>query len=172
MKRIWNQKNNCNKSGVLLSIALIMIFGMASANAQEHDMKKADHIMVKPENVKWMNGPPSLPPGAKFAVIEGDPKVAGLFTMRLWFPAGYKIPAHSHPADEHITVISGTFLMGLGDKFDSEKLQALPVGSFGVMLNGTKHFAMTKEETIVQLHGIGPWAINYVNPDDDPRKKQ
>ena len=177
MKRNLNQKNNCRKSGMLLSIALILIFSMVciSANAQEHGMKASDknpdHIMVKPENVKWMDGPPSLPPGAKFAVIEGDPKAAGLFTMRLWFPAGFKIPAHWHPADEHITVISGTFLMGLGDKFDSEKLQALPVGSFGVMLTGTKHFAMVKEETTVQLHGMGPWGINYVNPADDPRKK-
>jgi len=173
MKCIWNQKNNCTKSGLLLSIALIMIFGMTciTANAQEHGMKKPDHIMVKPETVKWMDGPPSVPAGAKFAVIEGDPKVAGLFTMRLWFPAGYKIPAHWHPADEHVTVISGTFLMGLGDKFNSEKLEALPVGSFAVMLTGTKHFAMTKEETVIQLHGMGPWGINYVNPADDPRKK-
>lgn len=173
MKRIWNQKNNCRKSGLLLSVVLIMVFSMASiiANAQEHEMKNPDHIMVKPENVKWMDGPPSLPPGAKFAVIEGDPKAAGLFTMRLWVPAGFKIPAHWHPADEHVTVISGTFLMGMGDKFDSEKLQPLPVGSFAVMLTGTKHFAMAKEETIIQLHGVGPWGINYVNPADDPRKK-
>lgn len=178
MKRIWNKKNNYKKPGMVLSIALIMIFGMAriTANAQEHGMKgsdkKPDHIMVKPENVKWVEGPPSLPPGAKFAVMEGDPKVAGLFAMRISLPAGYKIPAHWHPADEHITVISGTFLMGLGDKFDNGKLQALPAGGFGVMLTGTKHFAMTKEATIVQLHGMGPWGINYVNPDDDPRKNQ
>jgi hypothetical protein len=176
MKSIWNQKNNCRKSGMMLSIALSLIFVMASVTASSQDhgtsTKPSDHIMVKPENVKWADGPPSLPPGAKFAVIEGDPKIAGLFTMRLWFPAGFKIPAHWHPADEHVTVISGTFLMGLGDKFDNDKLQALPVGSFGVMLTGTKHFAMTKEETIVQLHGMGPWAINYVNPEDDPRKKQ
>lgn len=173
MKRIWNQKNNCRKSGLLLSGVLIMVFSMASiiAHAQGHGMKNPDHIMVKPENVKWMDGPPSLPAGAKFAVIEGDPKAAGLFTMRLWVPAGFKIPAHWHPADEHVTVISGTFLMGLGDKFDSEKLQPLPVGSFAVMLTGTKHFAMAKEETIIQLHGVGPWGINYVNPADDPRKK-
>jgi len=177
MKLTWNQKNNCTKSGLLLSIALILVFGMTSitTTAQEHDAKASakhpDHIMIKPETVKWADGPPSIPPGAKFAVIEGDPKVAGLFTMRLWFPAGYKIQAHWHPADEHVTVISGTFLMGLGDKYDSEKLQALPVGSFAVMLTGTKHFAMTKEETVVQLHGMGPWGINYVNPADDPRKK-
>src|SRR5688572_545369 len=105
MKRINDQKNNFRKSGMLLSIALILVFGMTciTANAQEHSMKKPDHIMVKPENVKWTNGPASIPPGAKFAVIEGDPKVAGLFTMRLWFPADYKIPAHWHPADEHVT---------------------------------------------------------------------
>lgn len=177
MKQTRYQKNYSKKSGVLLSTALSLIFVMffVFANAQEHgketSAKHPDHIMVKPETVKWMDGPPSVPAGAKFAVIEGDPKIAGLFTMRLWFPAGYKIPAHWHPADEHVTVISGTFLMGLGDKFDSEKLQALPVGSFAVMLTGTKHFAMTKEETVVQLHGMGPWGINYVNPDDDPRKK-
>lgn len=62
-------------------------------------------------------------------------------------------------------------MMGLGDKFDNEKLQALPIGSFAVMITGTRHFAMTKEETIIQLHGMGPWGINYVNPADDPRKK-
>lgn len=155
MKSISKQKNNCRKSAVPLSVVLTLIFGMAciTANAQ-HDMKDSvkDHIMVMPENIKWIDGPPSLPPGAKFSIIEGDPKVAGLFTMRLWFPAGFKIPAHWHPADEHVTVISGTFLMGLGDKFDSEKLQPMPAGSFGVMLTGTKHFAMTKVETIVQLH--------------------
>lgn len=174
MKGILNRKNNCRKSAAPLSIVLTLIFGMAciTANAQ-HDMNVSgkDHIMVLPENVKWIDGPPSLPPGAKFSVIEGDPKVAGLFTMRLLFPAGFKIPAHWHPADEHVTVISGTFLMGLGDKFDSVKLQPLPAGSFGVMLTGTKHFAMTKVETIVQLHGVGPWGINYVNAADDPRKK-
>jgi hypothetical protein len=174
MKSISNQKNNLRKSAVPLSIVLTLIFGMACITANgQHDMTVSgkDHIMVLPENVKWIDGPPSLPPSAKFSVIEGDPKVAGLFTMRLWFPAGFIIPAHWHPADEHVTVISGTFLMGLGDKFDSVKLQPLPAGSFGVMLTGTKHFAMTKVETIVQLHGVGPWGINYVNPADDPRKK-
>jgi len=96
MKQTRNQKNNCRKSRLLLPIALILIFGMTciTVNAQDHSMKNPDHIMVKPENVKWMDGPASLPPGAKFAVIEGDPKVAGLFTMRLWFRAGFKIPAH------------------------------------------------------------------------------
>jgi quercetin dioxygenase-like cupin family protein len=159
----------------LLVVALIYGFSPVAIHAQEHEMKpsgkKSDHIMVKPENVKWTEGLASIPAGARFAVIEGDPKVAGLFTMRLWFPADYKIAAHWHPADEHITVISGTFQMGLGDKFDNEKLQPLPAGSFAIMASGTRHFAMTKEETVIQLHGMGPWGINYVNPADDPRKK-
>jgi quercetin dioxygenase-like cupin family protein len=173
MKPMWNQKNHGCISAWMLPVILILFFGVASfnSNAQEHAMKTPDHIMVKPEIIKWADGPYSLPPGAKFSVIEGDPKAAGLFTMRLSFPAGYKIAAHWHPADEHITVISGTFWMGLGDKFDNAKLQPLPVGSFAVMATGTRHFAMTKEETVVQLHGVGPWGINYVNPADDPRKK-
>jgi quercetin dioxygenase-like cupin family protein len=172
MKHIPYQKKSFIKSTTLLTVvAMIFVFAPAAINAQDHDMKASDHLMVKPENVKWTDGPPSIPPGAKFAVIEGDPKVAGLFTMRFWFPAGYKIAPHWHPADEHVTVISGAFLMGLGEKFDNEKLQTLTTGSFAVMATGTRHFAMTKEETVVQLHGMGPWGINYVNPADDPRKK-
>ena len=173
MKHNPYQTNSSIKSKTLVLIIVAMTFGITpfALNAQDHSMKSSDHIMVKPENVKWTDGPPSIPPGAKFAVVEGDPKVAGLFTMRLWLPANYKIGAHWHPADEHVTVISGTFLMGMGDKFDNEKLQPLPSGSFAVMLTGTRHFAMTKEETVIQLHGMGPWGITYVNPADDPRKK-
>jgi hypothetical protein len=115
---------------------------------------------------------PSLPPGAKIAVIEGPPNEAVPFTFRLKFPANYKIPAHSHPAIEHVTVISGGgFNLGMGDKLDMAKTKSLPVGSVAVMQPKTNHFGWTKEETIVQVHGVGPWGINYVNPEDDPRKK-
>lgn len=173
MKHKSHQKKSPIKSTTLLSIIVAMIFSIApiALNAQDHGNKSSGHIMVKPEDVKWMDGPPSIPPGAKFAVIEGDPKIAGLFTMRLWFPSDYKIGAHWHPADEHVTVISGTFLMGLGDKFDEGKLQPLGTGSFAVMATGIRHFAATTKETVIQLHGMGPWGINYVNPSDDPRKK-
>ena len=159
----------------LLLLFVAITFGIISVAAQEHDMKpsdkKADHIMVKPDNVKWMDGPTSIPAGAKAAVIEGDPKAVGLFTMRLSLPAGYKIPAHWHPADEHVTVLSGALYMGVGDKYDESKLQALPVGSFAMMVTGTRHYASTKEATVIQLHGMGPWGIHYVNPADDPRNK-
>ena len=103
--------------------------------------------------------------------IEGQLNEAVPFTFRLKFPANYQIPAHWHPAIEHVTVISGTFNMGTGDKLDRSKTKALSAGSVAIMQPKTNHFAWAKEETIVQVHGVGPWAINYVNPVDDPRKK-
>ncbi|HEY3245279.1 MAG TPA: cupin domain-containing protein [Phycisphaerae bacterium] len=128
------------------------------------------HVMVKPSDLKWVDVP-SLPPGAKIAVIEGPPTEAVPFTFRLKFPAGYKIPAHSHPAIEHVTVISGAFNLGTGDKFDETKTKPLPAGSVAIMQPKTNHFGWMKQETIVQVHGVGPWGVTYVNPADDPRKK-
>ena len=93
------------------------------------------------------------------------------FTVRLKFPANYKIPAHSHPAIEHVTVISGTFNMGTGDKLDPKQTKALSAGSVAIVQPKVNHFGWTKTATIVQLHGVGPWGVTYVNPSDDPRKK-
>ena len=128
------------------------------------------HMMVTPDELKWTDVP-SLPAGAKLVVIEGPLSEAVPFTLRLKLPANYEIPAHWHPAIEHVTVISGTFDMGVGDKLDRSKTKALAAGSVAIMQPKTNHFAWTKEETIIQVHGVGPWAINYVNPADDPRKK-
>lgn len=128
------------------------------------------HVMVTPPDLKWANVP-SLPPGAKIAVIEGPMNEATPFTVRIKLPANYQIPAHWHPTIEHVTVISGTFNMGTGDKLDASKTQRLPTGSVAIMQPKTAHFAWTNDETIVQVHGVGPWGINYVNPADDPRKK-
>lgn len=93
------------------------------------------------------------------------------FTIRLKLPPDYKIPAHWHPAIEHVTVLSGTFNLGMGDKLDPTKTKALSAGSMAIMQPKTNHFGWTKEETIVQVHGVGPWGVNYVDPADDPRKK-
>jgi quercetin dioxygenase-like cupin family protein len=130
----------------------------------------ASHVFVTPAQLQWQAGPPSLPPGASMAVVEGNPKQAGLFTMRIKLPANYRIPAHWHPADEHVTVISGMFNMGAGDVLDTTSGTALPAGSFALMPAQMHHFAWTSEETIIQLHGVGPWQINYINPADDPRR--
>jgi len=128
------------------------------------------HMMATPDELKWTDVP-SLPAGAKLAVIEGPLNAAVPFTFRLKFPANYQVPAHWHPAIEHVTVISGTFNMGTGDKLDRSKTKALSAGGVAIMQPKTNHFAWTKKETIVQVHGVGPWAINYVNPADDPRTK-
>lgn len=155
---------------ITLAVAMLSISG---ARAQTPHAKKAagGHVMFMPADIKWVDGPPSLPPGGKMAVLQGDPEKKGLFTLRFQMPANYRIPAHWHPMDEHITVISGTFHMGLGDKLDTTKATALPPGGFVQMATGTRHFAWASEQSIIQLHGIGPLGITYVNPDDDPRKK-
>jgi hypothetical protein len=119
--------------------------------------------------VKWKDGPGSLPAGAKFAVLEGDPAKEGPFVMRLWFPDGYRIPPHWHPKVERVTVLSGTFNLGMGEKFDQSATREMTAGTFGFWPAGMRHFAWAKGETVLQLHGIGPWMITYVNPADDPR---
>lgn len=159
---------------VRTSYLLAMLTGVTALwtgtilGAQE--TKKA-HVMVTPATTKWAAGPASLPPGAQASALEGDPSKPGPFTLRIKMPDGYRIPPHWHPADEHVTVVQGTFVMGVGEKFEQTGGHELPAGAFALMPSGTRHFAWTKGETVVQLHGTGPWGINYVNAADDPRKK-
>jgi Domain of unknown function (DUF4437) len=130
----------------------------------------ANHVVVTPADLQWADAP-ALPPGAQFVVLEGALSEAAPFIFRVKFPANYKVPAHWHPVIERITVISGTLHLGVGDTFDQGKTTALPAGSVSIMEPKTNHFAWTTEETIVQVHGVGPWGFTYVNPADDPRKK-
>ena len=133
----------------------------------------AGHPSVfRPAEIKWTSGPASLPAGASVAVLEGDPAVEGPFVMRLKVPDKYRIPPHTHPKTERVTVIAGTFHLGMGAKFDEAATEALPAGTFGYWPAQMQHFAWAEGETILQLHGIGPWQINYVNPDDDPRNQK
>jgi len=131
----------------------------------------ADHAVYAPKDIKWMTGPDALPKGTEVAILEGDPSKAGPFTLRLKFPANYRIPPHWHPAIEHVTVISGEFYIGMGDKLDEKTAIAMPTGSFAFMAPEMHHYAFTHDPAIVQLHGIGPWGITYINPQDDPRNK-
>jgi len=127
--------------------------------------------MLTPPEVKWGDAPAAFPKGAKLAVLYGDPSKAGeLFIVRLKMPANYKLPAHWHPTDENITVISGTFLMGMGDKLDPAQTKPYPAGSFMVTPAKTNHYATVKKETVVEVAAMGPFAITYVNPNDDPTK--
>lgn len=128
------------------------------------------HRIITPAEIKWSDVP-SLPPGAKIGVIEGPMNEAVPFTVRIRFPPNYRLPAHWHPAVERVTVLSGTFHMGVGGKLDMQKTTPLAPGSVAIMQPKTNHFAWTDEETVVQLNGVGPWGITYVNPKDDPRTK-
>lgn len=149
------------------TLAILLVTSAPAWSQGNH----AHHVMALPQEMTWTAGPPSLPPGAQVVMLEGNPAKAEPLTMRLKFPAGYKIPPHTHPAIEHVTVLSGTFHMAAGEKFDESKGKRLSVGSFAVMPAQAPHYAWASEETVIQLHSVGPWGVTYVNPADDPRKK-
>lgn len=130
----------------------------------------ADMGIHGPRDIAWQPGPPSLPPGARFALLEGDPRRDGPFVMRLRLPDGYRIPPHWHPKVERVTVVSGVFNLGMGEVFDRSATRAMTAGTFGYWPPGMRHFAWARGETVLQVHGVGPWQITYVNPADDPRK--
>jgi quercetin dioxygenase-like cupin family protein len=124
------------------------------------------------DQIKWGDAPPTLPKGAKLAVLAGDPGKAGPFVMRLSAPAGYKVPPHMHSQVENVTVIKGTLLLGMGDKLDEKAAKSHSQGEFVAIPAKTNHYAIMKGATVVQIHGEGPFDITYVNPDDDPSKKK
>ena len=127
--------------------------------------------VLLPPGAQWGPGPASLPAGARAVVIDGDPTKEGLFTMRLLLPNDFRIPPHSHAANEHITVISGVFHVGMGNTFTMAGAEELRQGSFKAIAPGMVHFAHAAGETVIQLHGMGPWRLTYVNPADDPRNR-
>ena len=132
-----------------------------------------EHVVVaSPDDLKWSAAPPSFPKGAQLAVVSGDPSKEGPWVFRLKFPDGYKIPPHTHPGPERVTVISGTLNLGMGETFDMTKGQEMTAGTYGTWPADMKHFAWAKGETVIQLHGEGPWKIVYLNESDDPRKKK
>src|SRR5262245_51829128 len=148
------------------------IFAVAALAFSATAVAAQDHAVVAlPDHLSWGPAPAVLPPGAKLAVVEGNPSAAGPFTMRLLMPGGYHIPPHFHPATEHVTVLEGTFKVGMGERFNAASMKELPAGAFAALDAGVRHFAEAEGRTIIQLHGIGPWGLMYVNPADDPRKR-
>ncbi len=126
-----------------------------------------------PDSIAW--GPPPLfiSPGAQLTVLEGDPSASsGDYTVRLKMPDGYRIAPHWHPKRENVTVISGTFKVGMGDTFDKDKMAAFPAGSFAFLDPNMHHYAMAYGEVVVQVHGAAPLQFNYVNLQDDPTKNK
>jgi hypothetical protein len=147
--------------------------GEAKAAAAKPAAKAAPkHVIVTSGDIKWGPAPEGLPAGAQVAVLDGDPGKAGVpFVIRAKLPDGYKIMPHFHPTDESITVLSGTFAVGMGDTWTDSSMTSLKAGEFARMPKMMHHYAGSKGETVIQIHGTGPFAITYVNPKDDPRKK-
>ena len=142
------------------------IFGATPLQAAEQH-----HTVVPADSVKWGPAPPSLPPGAQAAVLMGSPAKEGPFVIRLKFPAGFVVPPHRHSKDEFVTVMAGKFAVGSGEKLDREALNPLPPASFVHLPAGMPHFAWAEVESVVQINGVGPFDVNYIDPKDDPRKQ-
>ncbi|MBV8856253.1 MAG: cupin domain-containing protein [Acidobacteria bacterium] len=161
---------------ILLSVTLLLLTASAASGQSSVatvDGPAGDKMgLFTPAEVKWGPGPASLQKGARMVVLEGDPTKEGQFTMRLWLPDGFVVAPHWHTQVEHVTIISGVLNFGMGEKFDRAATRAMPAGSFGYWPVGMRHFAWTKGETVLQLHGRGPWTITYVNPADDPRRQK
>jgi hypothetical protein len=123
------------------------------------------------KELTWGPAPDAFPPGAKMAVERGDPTKSGVFVVRLSLPADYKIPPHWHPTDEHVRIISGEFLVGMGDALDASKTMKMAPGDTGTIKAKMHHFAIARAATELSIRAEGPFAMTYVNPADDPRKK-
>jgi hypothetical protein len=161
-----------------LVLTLVLIAMAAVSVAATTTMKPAakpaaampDHGLTTPDAIKWGPPPPVFNSAAQFAVIQGNPMASGPYVVRLKMPDGYKIMPHWHPTTENVTVISGSFHLGTGDSFDQTKGMDMPAGSFGFVGPHMHHYAWATGETVVQVHGMGPFQLTYVNPADDPSK--
>jgi hypothetical protein len=154
-----------NKIRVLHICALVAVLIVCGAFAysQEKPGAAASHMIVRSGDLKWS----PIIKGCDLAPVSGDPGADGTpFVLRLRCVDGAKIPAHWHPTDENVTVLKGTFLAGMGEKFDESKMLTMNAGNFILMPKEMRHFAMCKGETIVQVHGVGPFKVNWVNPAD------
>jgi quercetin dioxygenase-like cupin family protein len=138
---------------------LLALAGTVAAPTNAHE----------PQEFKWGPAPAVFPPGAQMAVLQGDPSSTNLFTVRLRMPDGYKIPPHTHPTDENVTVVAGTFRVGMGKKFESKGMLTLGSGGFVTAPANEAHYAVAQGPTIVQVHAMGPFAMTYVNPADTPK---
>lgn len=151
--------------GLLCGAALVFTIGVRTAASERHTFT--------PDEIPYGPAPAFLAPGAKFAVLEGNPGASsGDYTVRLKMPDGYRIAPHFHPLRENVTVISGTFKVGMGDEFEANKMAAFPAGSFAFLDPDMHHFAMACGETVVQVHGESPLQFNFVNSNDDPSRKK
>jgi quercetin dioxygenase-like cupin family protein len=147
-------------------VGVVVVFASGVMLAQ------GGHVMQNVGEAQWGPAPPMMPAGAQIAVLSGDPTKSVPYAIRLKFPANYVIPAHSHPMDENVVVVSGGVNFGMGEKLDKTKGSALNPGGYLLLPAGMNHFAYTRTEATIVLYGVGPVDFKYVNPNDDPRNKR
>ena len=152
------------KKAAAMAAALALILSAGVVMAQSGSAK-ATHQMARAQSLQWAPGPL---PGSQLAVVSGDISKAGPFVLRLKLADKVQVPAHWHPTDEHVTVLSGIFSLGMGDKYDGKKLDDLKAGDYIMLPKEMRHFGLSKGESVVQVHGMGPFVINWVNPADVP----
>jgi len=152
---------------VIAAAGVVALFSAAPATGDH----VGTHKVLLPGDIRFVAAPASLPAGAEAAVLYGDPAKEGLFVMRLKAPKGYRIPPHTHPKAEVVSVVTGRMRLGLGPAADRASVEELPSGAFSIMPQGVAHYAFFDEETVLQIDAIGPWSIDYVNPKDDPRNQ-
>ncbi len=162
-----------------LGAAVIVLVGVVAFAQQQQQQQVGTSgtaatapIVVTPGEMNWSPAPDVLPTGAQVAVLSGDPMSSGHFAVRLKMPDGYRIAPHWHPTAENVTVLEGTFQVGMGDRFSDSSLKSLESGSYAQMPEHMNHYAMAKGETTVQIEGMGPFQMTYVNASDDPRNKK
>lgn len=153
------------------SIAFALSIGVALFGTPASQASEPHHIVVPADAVTWGAAPPSLPPGAQAALLLGSPAKEGPFVLRLKFPAGFVIPPHRHSKDEFVTVISGKVSITSGEKVDRAAVKPVPAASFIHLPAGMPHYLLAEAETVVQINGVGPFDVTYIDPADDPRKK-
>jgi quercetin dioxygenase-like cupin family protein len=156
---------------IMSVVTAAAIFGGIMAQTQAQSMGVVQAV----KDAKWGAAPAMLPAGAQIAIVSGDPGKSAPYTVRLKFPAHYAIPAHSHPTDENVAVVSGALTLGMGDKLDKQATgnATLGPGAYALAPSGMNHYAFTgAQETTILLYGIGPVEFKYVNSQDDPRNKK
>jgi quercetin dioxygenase-like cupin family protein len=157
--------------GVIGLLALSLGTAAILSVAPSIQAAEPHHKVMPGDAVQWGPAPPSLPPGAQAAVLLGSPAQEGPFVLRLKFPSGFTVPPHRHSKDELVTVISGRFAISSGEKLDRTSLKSLPAGSFVHLPAGMPHYAWADGEAVVQINGMGPFDVKYIDPKDDPRSK-
>lgn len=148
-----------------LSLAAVALTGTASPG-QAHE---PHHTVVPGDAIEWGPAPPSLPAGAQAARLLGSPAEEGPFVLRLKFPAGFVVPPHVHSKDEFIVVLTGDLVIQSGERVDPAALKGMPTGTFFHLPSGMPHYLFAETESVVQLNGMGPFDVKYIDPKDDPR---